>query len=235
MLPRRTRANNAPAIDDFARKVVAARVVWAVAGADGLARIPSLVSVGREATVFWSERSEAERWCATVASEPRVKQIPLVDVLNEVLPRLQELQRAVVPNWSPDPADTEIEPRALADRLRVEILASFVRQVVTSGAVYILEDEQGPTFAASVADPDRLVLPVWPTRPDAEFPRNGFWQEMAISRIPLETFLDRTLVWLGEIDRLIAPSFTPRIAGTEVAPADLADRLNRVQRLAAHV
>jgi hypothetical protein len=235
MLLRRNRANNAPAIDDFVRKVVAARTLWAVAGADGLARAPSLVSVGREATLFWSEQNEADRWAATVASEPRVKQIPLVDVLNEVLPRLQELQRAVMPNWSPDPADTEIEPRALAERLRVEIMASFVRQVVTSGAVYILEDEHGPTFAASVADPDRLVLPAWPTRPDAEFPRNGFWQEMAISRIPLDTFVDRTLVWLSEIDRPIAPSFTPRIAGTEVAAADLTDRIKRLQRLAAHV
>ncbi len=235
MLQRRTRANNVPAIDDFVRKVVAARALWAVAGADGLARVPSLVSIGREVTLFWSEQSEAERWAATVASEPRVKQIPLVDVLNEVLPRLQELQRAAAPNWSPNPTDTEIEPRALADRLRGEIMASFVRQVVTSGAVYILEDEQGPTFAASVADPDRRVLPAWPTRPDAELPRNGFWQEMAISRIPLETFLDRTLVWLGEIDRRVAPSYTPRIAGIEVAAADLTERIKRLQRLAAHV
>ena len=235
MLTRRTRANFAPAIDDFARKVVAARALWVVAGVDGLARVSSLVSVGREATVFWSDQSEAVRWSATVAREPRVKQIPLVDILNEVLPRLQELQRAVMPNWSPDPANTEIEPRALAERLRVEIMASFVRQVVTTGAVYILEDEQGPTLAASAADPDRLVLPTWPTRPDAEFPRNGFWQEMAISRIPLDTFLDRTLVWLGEIDRAVAPSYTPRIAGTEVAPADLTERIKRLQRLAAHV
>jgi hypothetical protein len=235
MLTRRTRANKAPAIDDFARKVVAARALWAVAGADGLARGPSLVNVGREATMFWSEQGDAERWAATVASEPRVKQIPLVDVLNEVLPRLQELHRAVTPNWSPDPADTEIEPRALAERLRVEIMASFVRQVVTTGTVYILEDEQGPTFAASATDPDRLVLPTWPTRPDAEFPRNGFWQEMAISRIPLDTFLDRTLVWLGEIDRRVAPSYTPRIAGTEVAADDLTERIKRLQRLAAHV
>lgn len=235
MLLRRTKARYVPGHDDFVRKVVAARAVWAVAGSEGLARLPSAVNAGREVTLFWSDQGEAERWAVTVASEPRVKQIPLVDIINEVLPKLRELNRAVGPNWQQEPADAEIEPAVLADRLRAEIMASFVRQAVTNGAVYILEDDQGPTFAASAADPDRLVLPTWSTRPDAEFPRSGFWQETAISRIPLETFLERTLVWLDEIGRLAAPSYTPRIAGLEVTPADLTERLRKLQRLAAHV
>jgi hypothetical protein len=42
-------------------------------------------------------------------------------------------------------------------------------------------------------------------------------------------------VWLGEINRCVAPSYTPRVAGLEVTPADLTERIRKLQRLAAHV
>jgi len=226
-------------VADFARRAVASRLVWVVAGAEGLARVPSPTHPGRETTLFWSDQADAHRMAATVASGPRVKSIPLADVLDEVLPKLQQLDRAVGPNWpgAPDEvvAGAEFEPQDLAERLRGEMLASFVRQAVSEGAVYILEDDQGPAFAASADDPARLVLPVWPAHPDGEFPRNAFWRDTAVSRIPLADFIERTLVWLGEIGREVAPSPSARIAGIELPPADLGGRIRRVQRLAAHV
>jgi hypothetical protein len=235
MLLRQADPRHAAVLADFVRKVVAARTVWAVAGSAGLARRPSPSFRARETTLFWAEQEDAERAAASVAEEPRVKSIPLADLLHDVLPKLRDLERAVGTNWLAAPCEPEIEPMDLAERLRQEMLASFVRQAVGQGGLYILEDEQGPTFAASTEVPNTLVLPVWTQREEAEVVQRGFWQDMDISHIPLATFIERTLVWLQEINRSVAPNYTPRIANIELAPTDIAERLKKLQRLATHV
>jgi hypothetical protein len=235
MLLRQVDPRHAAVLADFVRKVVVTRTVWAVAGAEGLARLPSPTRRARETTLFWAEQEDAERASGTVAQEPRVKPIPLADFLHEILPRLRDLDRAIGTNWLTAPCEPEIEPMELADRLRQEMLATFVRQAVGQGGLYILEDDQGPTFAASMLVPNTLVLPVWTQRDEAEVTQRGFWQAMDISHIPLATFIERTLVWLGEIGRSVAPSYTPRIANIELAPVDISERLKKLQRLATHV
>jgi len=228
---------HAAVLADFVRKVVATRTVWVVAGSEGLARRPSPSFRARETTLFWAEQEDAERAAASVTEEPRVKSIPLADVLHDVLPKLRDLERAIGTNWLAAPCEPEIEPMDLGERLRQEMLASFVRQAVSQGGLYILEDDQGqgPTFAASTEVPNALVLPVWTQREEAEIVHRGFWQDTDISHIPLATFIERTLVWLQEINRSVAPSYTPRIANIELAPADIAERLKKLQRLQAHV
>jgi hypothetical protein len=235
MLLRQADPRHAAVLADFVRKVVSSRTVWAVAGTEGLARLPSPTRHARKTTLLWAEQAEAERAAATVATEPRVKSIPLAEVLHEVLPKLRELDRMVGANWITSPCEPEIEPAELADRLRQEILASFVRQAVAHGGLYILEDDHGPTFAASSETANTLVLPLWTAREEAEAVRSGFWQQMDISHIPLATFIERTLVWLGEIGRKAAPSYTPRVTNIELAPSDIAERLQKLRRLAAHV
>jgi len=234
MLLRQADPRHAAVIADFVRKVVASRTVWAVAGAEGLARLPSPSRRVRETTLFWAEQSDAELAAEKAAQEPRVKPIPLADFLHEVLPKLRDLDRVVGTNWFAAPCEPEIEPMDLADRVRQEILASFVRQAVGQGGLYILEDDQGPTFAASTEAPNTLILPVWTQRDEAEVVQRGFWQDMDVSHIPVATFIERTLVWLQEINRSVAPSYTPRIANIELAPADIAERLKKLQRLATH-
>ena len=235
MLLRHADPRHAAVLADFVRKVVATRTVWVVAGSEGLARRPSPSFRAREATLFWAEQEDAERAAVDVADEPRVKSIPLADVLHDVLPKLRDLERTVGTNWLAAPCDPEIEPMDLAERLRQEMLASFVRQAVGQGGLYILEDDQGPTFAASTEVPNTLILPVWTQREEAEIVQRGFWQEMDISHIPVATFIEKTLVWLEEINRSVAPSYVPRIANIELAPTDIAERLKKLQRLAAHV
>lgn len=235
MLIRQADPRHAAVLADFVRKVVAARTVWAVAGSAGLARQQSPSFRARETTLFWAEQGDAERAAASVAEEPRVKSIPLADLLHDVLPKLRDLERAVGTNWLAAPCEPEIEPMDLAERLRQEMLASFVRQAVGQGGLYILEDDQGPTFAASTEVENTLVLPVWTQREEAEVVQRGFWQDMDISHIPLATFIERTLVWLQEINRSVAPSYTPRIANIELAAVDIAERLKKLQRLATHV
>ena len=234
MLLRQADPRHAAVIADFVRRVVASRTVWAVAGAEGLARLPSPSRRARDVTIFWAEQKDAELAAEKVAQEPRVKPIPLGDFLHEVLPKLRDLDRAIGTNWLAAPCEPEIEPMELADRLRQEILASFVRQAVGQGGLYILEDDQGPTFAASTETANTLILPVWTQREEAEVVQRGFWQDMDISHIPVATFIEKTLVWLQEINRSVAPSYTPRIANIELAPADIAERLKKLQRLAAH-
>lgn len=234
MLMRQADPRHAAVLADFVRNVVATRTVWVVAGSAGLARLPSPSFRARETTLFWAEQEDAERAAASVAEEPRVKSIPLADILHDVLPKLRDLERAVGTNWLSAPCEPEIEPMDLADRLRQEMLASFVRQAVGQDGLFILEDDQGPTFAASMVVPNTLVLPVWTQRDEAEATQRGFWQDMDISRIPLATFIERTLVWLQEINRSVAPSYTPRIANIELAPVDVAERLKKLQRLATH-
>lgn len=225
---------HAAVIADFVRKVVASRTVWFVAGSVGLARRPSPTFRARETTLVWAEREDAERAAEQVAEEPRVKSIPLADVLHEVLPKLRDLERAVGPNWYAAPCEAEIEPMDLADRLRQEMLAAFVRQAVGQGGLYILEDDQGPIFAASNEAANSLVLPVWTQREEAEVVQSGFWQDTDISYIPAADFIERTLVWLQEIKRSVAPSYTPRIVNIELPPTDIAERLKKLQRLRAH-
>jgi hypothetical protein len=235
MLLRQVDPRHAAVLADFVRKVVASRVVWAVAGTEGLARLPSPTWRARETTLFWAAADDAEGAAATVAQEPRVKSIPLADFMHEVLPKLRDLDRVVGTNWRAAPCEPEIEPMELADRLRQEILASFVRQAVGQGGVYILEDDQGPTFAASTVAANALVLPVWTQRDEAEAVQRGFWNDMDVSHIPVATFIERTLVWLHEINRSVAPSYTPRVANIELAPLDVSERLKKLQRLATHV
>lgn len=222
----------AHAVDDFTRKIAASRQVWSVAGAEGLARVASPTRRGREVTLFWSEQAEAERWASSIARTPRVKPIWLTDFLKDVLPKLQELHRAVGTNWTAEPCEPEVEPFDLARRIRNELVAAFVRDAIMGDAVFILEDDSGPTFAASSSIANTLVLPVWARVEDIEPHRTGFWSEMAISPIPIATLLDRTLTWLDGIERRVAPCYTPGMAVNELKAADLAERLTAARHKA---
>jgi hypothetical protein len=208
--------------DRFVRHAVAHRAVFAVAGEDGLARVPSQRFRDRQVTLMWSTRADAERWAPVVADNPCVKELPLAALLAEVLPALAGLERRVGPDWCEDPAEAELDPTDLAERLRLRALETFVRRVRLSRLVWLLEDASGPALLVSATRADRFVLPCWSEQALAEARREGPWAGMAVSAVPLESFLGATLPWLAKRDWLVAPEHAEGPGALERAPGDLA-------------
>lgn len=211
--------------DRFVRNAVAHRAVFAVADEDGLARVPSQRFRGCQVTLMWSARAEAERWAPVVAKNPRVEELPLAVLLAEVLPELAGLERRVGPDWSADPAEAELDPGDLAERLRLRALETFVLRARLSRVVWLLEDASGPALLVSATGADRFVLPCWSEEALAEARREGPWAEMAAFAVPLASFLGATLPRLAERDWLVAPEHAEGPGALELAPSDLAAHL----------
>jgi hypothetical protein len=209
----------------FIRKVGGSGTVWVVAGSDGLARFPSQRWKGREVTLMWSDKVDAERWASTVADRPRLKQLTTLDLFVEVLPALERLKRFVGTDWGPDPVEPEIEARELGERLRLEAVDDFVARVAGSRKLYVLEDADGPAMLVSQQDPAQRTLPCWATWEEAEARIEGPFCEMLSCAIPLASFLERTLPWLEGEGRRIAPAHFWGPGAIELEPADLAGRL----------
>jgi hypothetical protein len=186
------------------------------------ARYPRSGNAGREVTLLWSTRAEASLG-PVVAVNPRVKQLPLAALFAEVLPR--QLERLVGPDWCADPAEAELDPIDLAERLRLRTLEAFVTRARLARAVWLLEDSGGPALLASATRADRLMLPCWSDRALAASRREGPWAGMVISAVPLETYLGATLPWLAERGWLIAPEHTEGPGALELAPDEVAARL----------
>lgn len=225
-LVRRTQAT---ALDTFARRVTQSRIIWTVSGSEGLSRVPSPIRRGREVNLLWSTREEAGRWMTRFA-KPRLNPITLRNTFEDVLPKLRSLNRLIGPDWPPDGRpDLEWEPAELERRLQEETANYFIDEATRTGAVWVLEDEMGPAFAASHVQRGGLALPCWSSRQGAESQCSGFWSEMLVSRIELDRFTARTLPWLIELGRRLAPNFG-QSAPVEVGARELAARFKPVRR-----
>ena len=211
--------------DRFVRQAIAHRTVFAVAGEDGLARVPSKQRRGRDVTLLWSARAEAEHWAPVVAEDPRVEELPLSALLDDVLPALGGLNRLVGPDWCADPAEAEVDPADLAERLRVQALEAFVTRARLSGAIWLLEDASGPALLVSAACSGRFMLPCWSERVLAASRREGPWADMAVSSVALQSFLGATLPWLAERGWSVAPEHSEGPGALELAPDEMAGRL----------
>ncbi|MCH9765149.1 MAG: DUF2750 domain-containing protein [Alphaproteobacteria bacterium] len=215
--------------DRFFRRIATQRHVYAVSGEDGLARVPSRTQRGRDVTLFWSLPEEAERWAKVVAENPRVKDLTLSDFLGEILPALAELKRLAGLDWTAEPMEIEADPTALAERIRLETLDAFVIKVVSEGRLFTLEDSGGPALMVSGTGEGQQFLPCWSERALAEARIAGLWRDMLASEIPLQSFIDRTLLWLEDRGALVAPEHVAGALSLELAPADLRSRLIAAQ------
>lgn len=209
----------------FFKRVAAAREVFAVAGEDGLARVPSRQQRGRDITLFWSERSQADRWAQVVAQNPRVKELTLSEFLGDILPALSQLKRQAGLDWTADSIEIAAEPTILAERVRLETLDVFVMKLATEGRVFALEDSSGPALMVSGAGEGQHFLPCWSERYLAEARITGLWSGMLASEIPLSNFIERTLPWLAARGALVGPEHVAGALSLELAPDDLKARL----------
>ena len=209
----------------FIAHVLDTEAAWTVAGEEGLARVASATARARMVTLLWSERAEAERWGSLIAEHPRTKRLSLADLLNEVLPKLAALSRLVGPDWGAEAANSEIEPAELVGSLREEAVARFVRRVGEGNAVWILQGAEGPALLMSKRRPGKQMLPCWYNRAHAEARIAGPLADCVAAAVPLATFLDRTLLWLGDSGRLVAPGYCEGDGAIELAPAELARQL----------
>ena len=213
------------AIDRFVGRVLDTEAAWTVAGEEGLARVASPTAKARMATLLWSERAEAERWGSLIAEHPRTKRLSLPDLLNDVLPKLGALNRLVGPDWGSEPLEPEIEPADLARRFRAEAVAQFVRKVNHREVVWILQGADGPACLMSKSRPGAQMLPCWYDGAHAEARIAGPLADAVAAAVPLATFRERMLVWLGDSGRLVAPGYCEGEGLVELAPADLGARL----------
>ena len=231
MLARSAYVSTGKVLDSFARRVTETRLVWTVSGEDGLARMASPTRLGREVTLAWSTQAEAERWSRMMARHPRVNPIVLGNFITQVLPKLRNLNRLVMPDWSADIGHPQFEPAEIEQRLKIEGVSRFAEDVQGRGAVYILEDEMGPAFAASARSAAKLVLPCWTTRDGAEQQVRGFWSEMMISEIAVATFVAKTLPWIAGLGRAVSLNHGQGGATIEIGALELAGKLARKPQL----
>jgi hypothetical protein len=218
-----------PAMDRFIGRALDAEAAWTVAGEEGLARVASPTAKARMATLLWSERAEAERWGSLIAEHPRTKRLSLPDLLNEVLPKLGALNRLVGLDWGSQPLEPEIEPADLTRRFRAEAVVQFVRMANHRQVVWVLQGADGPSCLMSKSRPGAQMLPCWYVSTHAEARIAGPLADSVAAAVPLATFRDRMLLWLGETGRLVAPGYCEGHGLVELAPADLAAQL-RVPR-----
>jgi hypothetical protein len=209
----------------FIAHVLDAEAAWTVAGEEGLARVASATARARMVTLLWSERAEAERWGSLIAEHPRTKRLSLADLLNEVLPKLTALSRLVGPDWGAEAVKSEIEPAGLVGSLREEAVSRFVRKASEQDIVWLLQGAEGPALLMSKRRPGQQMLPCWYNRAHAEARIAGPLADCVAAAVPLATFRERTLLWLGDSGRLVAPGYCEGDGAIELAPADLAGRL----------
>lgn len=210
--------------DRFIKRAVAQRMVYAISGEEGLGRVPSQRHRGREVTLFWTNRKSAERWADVIAQKPRVKEITIDALLGEVLPALARLNRLAGPDWGSDPIEPELDAADLGERLRREVVDGFVERTSHTRKVYVLEDTTGPALLVSASQPGGLVLPLWSERAFAEARIEGPWAEMMSVEVPLQSFTQKTLLWLQDRGWLAGPDHMIGPGATEIAPAALKSR-----------
>ncbi len=207
--------------DRFLSAISLSRRVYGVQGEQGLARLGSRRMRGREVSLFWSDEATAARWAPSVASNPRIKDFSLTDMLASVLPGLSQHRRLVGLDWDGEEAIVELDPKDFAERLRIASLDAFVRSVERAGAVFTIEGPYGPALLRSQINSAGLVLPCWANPGEAYSRIEGPWRDMLVIETPLSSFIGDRLTWLGHHSHLVGPDYKDGPGALEMQPADL--------------
>jgi hypothetical protein len=207
--------------DRFLSAISLSRCVYGVQGEQGLARLESRRMRGRDVCLFWSDEATAVRWAHSVASNPRIKEFSLAEMLTSVLPGLAQHRRLVGLDWLGEEIMVELDPMDFAERLRIASLDAFVRSVDQIGAVFTIEGPYGPALLRSQTKPEGLVLPCWANPGEAYSRLEGPWRDMLVIKTPLSDFIGQRLPWLSRHGHLVGPDYQDGPGALEMQPADI--------------
>jgi hypothetical protein len=226
LLKARDHVSEAGTRNRFMRRLCETGRAYAISGSEGLVRVKSKRWKGRDVTLLWSESQLAQKYLMKMGTNARIKELTVGEIIQDVTPALERFRRFIGPDWGMDPAETELEPRDVSDRLRVEAVNSFVARVTKQGVLWILEGADGPGLLLSGSNPDLQALPCWSLQEEAEKRIVGPFEEMLAVAIPLHNFIGRTLPWLKECNRLVAPEHYYGGGAIELDPEELRFRLH---------
>ncbi len=225
LLNARSSEFEAGARNRFVKRICETGRAYALGGADGLARTKSRRWKGRDVTLLWADGAAAEKYARRIDPRPRLKELTIAEVIQDVMPGVDRFKRLIGPDWGVDVIEAEVEPRDLSDRLRIECVNGFAARVIRRSVVWMLEGVDGPGLLISGSNPDLQVLPVWSDREEAEQRLVGPFEELLALAIPVVSFVDKTLPWLQERNRLVAPEHFWGGGAVELEPEELRFRL----------
>lgn len=234
-MPRALRIPELAQRDRFLRAVAASGRVYVVASGDGKpVSLDSPSMPGRQVVLAWSSRREAARWADVLAQTPQVVQLSLGSFIAQTLPRLAARNTLIGIDWGAEPIEPELAPADLASRLSIEAADTFLARATAAGALWILENADGPACIGSGREAHaaerhttsgRIVLPCWTSRADAERHAVAPWTGAVAMPIPLANFVHLTLPWLAEQGWLVAAAAAEEPHGLELVPRTVMARL----------
>jgi len=105
----------------------------------------------------------------------------------------------------------------------------FIRRVVESGEVWVLESDEGYAVCDSTQyeedEEARDVIPFWSDRAYAQRAAEGEWAGFVPTPITLDDFIDRWLKGMHEDGTLAGTNWDANNCGVEVVPVELAHAL----------
>ncbi len=174
---------------------------------------------------MWSEREPAVNWASFFGESTNVMEFALTEVLSNLVPKLSEARHMVGVDWNESAVEPELDPSDFAERLRLELLESFIDRCIVFGNIWILNDTFGPALLPSATRNDAMVLPCWSDDLGAEFHTQERWPEAVATRIRIEDFLSDTISWLERQNYFVTPEYAGGPGALELEATDFKFRL----------
>ena len=108
----------------------------------------------------------------------------------------------------------------------------FVQRVVESKSVWLIVDTERdlPATCDSNDGLETFVVPVWSDRAYALRAQPKFAFDTDVEQVPLKNFLERTIPFLTDQKGLVGPNWNADLAGLEVDPLDISEKLRRFRK-----
>ncbi|RMA81030.1 DUF2750 domain-containing protein [Umboniibacter marinipuniceus] len=102
----------------------------------------------------------------------------------------------------------------------------FLQQIVSTGSVWTLKNDDGFAVVGSERFPDGEVIPFWSEKAFVEAVLTDDWASFEVVEIALEGFVEEWLEGMHEDEFLVGVNWTEALEGVEIEPMDLADQID---------